>query len=211
MKKSCVSLLLLLSSALALPQYASTEGKDCVYCHLDPQGGGPRNERGAYYESHGHSFEGWSGEAEIEQPPVGASPVYLIKSVLAVLTTALSIVVFIAIYRFRANVRGKKNEKAQVWRKTHRRLGWILIGGYVLLTAICLVTFGVGWHTIRVLVHSIVGFLGLLLIAVKVTIVRRRWRLWKACHYAGGSLLLANLVMFATSAWWYLIGRFFQH
>jgi hypothetical protein len=207
-KVSFLTVLLLATCTLARPEYAAREGVDCVHCHLNPRGGGPRNERGAYYETHGHGFEGWGGETEIEQPPVGASPVYLIKSVLAVLTTALSIVVFIAVYRFRANAREKRDEKAEAWRKTHRRLGWTLIVGYTTLTVICLVTFGVGWHTTRVLIHSVVGFLGLLLFAVKVTVVRKRWKLWKACHFVGGSLLIVNLVMFATSAWWYLFGRF---
>jgi hypothetical protein len=46
--------------AEALPQYSIKEQKRCVYCHVDPKGGGPTNSRGRYYGKH-LSFEGYQG------------------------------------------------------------------------------------------------------------------------------------------------------
>ena len=38
--------------ALAMPQYALKERKQCAYCHYDPKGGGPTNSAGRYYAKH---------------------------------------------------------------------------------------------------------------------------------------------------------------
>src|SRR5947209_6569730 len=48
----------------ARPVYAIKEGKQCVYCHVNPKGGGARNQRGLYYAAHNHTFEGYD-EAKV--------------------------------------------------------------------------------------------------------------------------------------------------
>ncbi|HYJ33494.1 MAG TPA: hypothetical protein VE326_09775 [Candidatus Binatia bacterium] len=45
------------SPAAALPLYASREGDVCQTCHVDPNGGGIRNEFGFSYEKNRHSAE----------------------------------------------------------------------------------------------------------------------------------------------------------
>lgn len=52
------------TAARAKPEYARKERKACVYCHVRPLGGGPRNPRGVYYEMHNRSFEGYD-EAKV--------------------------------------------------------------------------------------------------------------------------------------------------
>jgi len=42
--------------AAALPAYAAKEGKPCGYCHVNPAGGGPRNDKGNAYQANGHKF-----------------------------------------------------------------------------------------------------------------------------------------------------------
>ncbi|HLQ66153.1 MAG TPA: hypothetical protein VK123_02865 [Candidatus Limnocylindrales bacterium] len=44
-------------AAAALPRYASREGATCVTCHVDPNGGGIRNEFGFAYLRNRHSVE----------------------------------------------------------------------------------------------------------------------------------------------------------
>src|SRR5687768_13245366 len=53
------AVLMFTNTAQARPMYAEKEKKVCAYCHVDPKGGGPRNPRGAFYESHGLSFAGF--------------------------------------------------------------------------------------------------------------------------------------------------------
>lgn len=43
--------------AVAMPLYASREGATCVSCHIDPNGGGIRNEFGFNYAKNRHSVE----------------------------------------------------------------------------------------------------------------------------------------------------------
>lgn len=43
----------------ARPVYAIKEGRPCAYCHVNPNGGGPRNPRGLYYAMNKHSFAGY--------------------------------------------------------------------------------------------------------------------------------------------------------
>ena len=50
--------------AYARPKYARQEGKMCAHCHVDPKGGGPRNTRGTFYETHNLSFAGFKEEAQ---------------------------------------------------------------------------------------------------------------------------------------------------
>jgi hypothetical protein len=45
-----------LPAAEAKPEYAAKEKKDCLFCHTNPKGGGPRNSVGAEYEKNGHKF-----------------------------------------------------------------------------------------------------------------------------------------------------------
>ena len=42
--------------AAALPAYAAKEGKPCGYCHVNPAGGGARNDKGNAYAANGHKF-----------------------------------------------------------------------------------------------------------------------------------------------------------
>ncbi len=76
MRVSAILLLVILvipTSASALPEYAAREARACSHCHLDPGGGGPRNARGQYYEGHDHSFEGFdeAAAAAAAQPADG--------------------------------------------------------------------------------------------------------------------------------------------
>jgi hypothetical protein len=41
--------------AVAKPEYAKKEGKECAYCHVKAGRGGPRNEKGLEYAKNGHS------------------------------------------------------------------------------------------------------------------------------------------------------------
>jgi hypothetical protein len=43
----------------AKPEYAKTEGKACVYCHLTA-GKPDLNEAGTYYAAHDHSLKGYT-------------------------------------------------------------------------------------------------------------------------------------------------------
>ena len=49
--------LLVAPSAQALPLYASREGKTCVTCHYDPNGGGMRNDFGFLYGKNRHGLD----------------------------------------------------------------------------------------------------------------------------------------------------------
>ena len=70
-------LLLLFSGLLALsfvhdsaarPEFAAMEDKECIFCHLDPAGGGPRNAIGQVYEDNYFEFpEDFDPEAIIEK------------------------------------------------------------------------------------------------------------------------------------------------
>jgi hypothetical protein len=46
-------------AAFAKPAFAEKEKKPCGYCHVNPAGGGARNARGIYYQTHNFSFEGY--------------------------------------------------------------------------------------------------------------------------------------------------------
>jgi hypothetical protein len=190
----------------ARPEYAAAESLDCVACHDNPAGGGPLNPRGVHYLAHDYNLSGFTG-GDPQQPPVTASPLWLVKSLLTILTLLAALAAVIVIYSSRPAARQDPSRGKQL-RRGHRIYGWITLGLYLALTVICLVAHGVRGNTTRVLLHSIIGFVGLPLFAAKVWIVRQRWKLWRVCHYLGGALLAVNLAMFALSAWWYLIGRF---
>ncbi len=71
------SLIFLLSALLALsfasestarPEFAAMEDKECIFCHLDPAGGGPRNAIGQVYEDNYFEFpEGFDPEAIMKE------------------------------------------------------------------------------------------------------------------------------------------------
>ncbi|HDR06642.1 MAG TPA: hypothetical protein ENN88_03325 [Candidatus Coatesbacteria bacterium] len=207
-KTAALFLLIFVVCAFARPEYADRERKDCLYCHLDPRGGGPQNVRGLYYAAHGHDLAGWVETGQkIPQPPVTASPLWLLKSCLTVLVLLAALTAYILIYSSRPAAR-RDPEKGARLRRRHRVFGWTTLGLYALVTVICLAAHGIRANTDRVVLHSVIGFVGLALCAAKVLIVEKRWKLWRVCHVVGGALLLVNLVMFATGAWWYLVGRF---
>jgi len=51
-----------LPTASARPEFARREGKACGYCHINPRGGGPRNQRGLDYARNDFSFPPPKGE-----------------------------------------------------------------------------------------------------------------------------------------------------
>ena len=211
MKPQLMALLLLsllVVVAGARPEYAAAESLDCLECHDSPRGGGTLNPRGELYLSNGLSFAGVDpAGVEVEQPPVGSSPLWLFKSLLALLLMLTALGAVFVIYASRPAAR-REPERGKTLRRAHRVYGWITLGLYLALTVICLLAHEVRGNTARVLWHSIIGFAGLALFALKLMIVRRRWKLWRVCHYVGGTLLAANLFMVLSSAWWYLLGRF---
>lgn len=59
-------------AASASAAFAIKEGKPCIYCHTDPNGGPGLNPRGIYYAQHNDSFKGYNEEAVMgtHQPPM---------------------------------------------------------------------------------------------------------------------------------------------
>ena len=52
----------------ARPEFAAMEDKECIFCHLDPAGGGPRNAVGQVYEDNYFEFpEDFDPEAIMEE------------------------------------------------------------------------------------------------------------------------------------------------
>jgi hypothetical protein len=51
-------LMMAAGASYAKPEYAKKEMKMCGHCHINPNGGGDRNERGKYYAMHDHTFKG---------------------------------------------------------------------------------------------------------------------------------------------------------
>jgi glutathione peroxidase len=58
------------STAFAKPEFAMKEKVGCDYCHKTP--GGPRNFRGLYYRTHGHSFADFDNVFEAKMAGVPA-------------------------------------------------------------------------------------------------------------------------------------------
>lgn len=56
--------------ANATPAFARKEHKKCMYCHLNPHGGGARGFRGIYYQNHGNSFKGFKEKVEAKKAGV---------------------------------------------------------------------------------------------------------------------------------------------
>ncbi len=58
----------LVSDSAARPEFAAMEDKECIFCHLDPEGGGPRNAVGQVYEDNYFEFpEDFDPEAIMEE------------------------------------------------------------------------------------------------------------------------------------------------
>lgn len=57
----------------AKPPFAAKEGKNCVYCHVSPNGG-RRNYRGVYYRLNNLSFSGFDDAAEAQKAGVAVGP-----------------------------------------------------------------------------------------------------------------------------------------
>ncbi|HEX5138846.1 MAG TPA: hypothetical protein VFY93_17885 [Planctomycetota bacterium] len=55
--------------AAARPEFARREGKACGYCHINPRGGGPRNQRGLEYARNDFRFPPTKGTAPGELRP----------------------------------------------------------------------------------------------------------------------------------------------
>ena len=56
------------SDSTARPEFAAMEDKECIFCHLDPAGGGPRNAVGQVYEDNYFEFpEDFDPEAIMEE------------------------------------------------------------------------------------------------------------------------------------------------
>jgi hypothetical protein len=49
-------------AAHAFPAYSQKEKKPCLYCHVNPGGGGKRNAAGTWYKTHALSFAGYTPE-----------------------------------------------------------------------------------------------------------------------------------------------------
>ena len=58
----------------AYPVYAEKEQVNCIYCHNNPQVGGPRNYRGRFYRDNHNSFAGFDDEAEAKASGVDVAP-----------------------------------------------------------------------------------------------------------------------------------------
>ena len=58
----------------ATPAFAKKEGVACAYCHIRPQGGGKRNYRGKFYQSHNLSFAGFDDAAEAKAAGEAIAP-----------------------------------------------------------------------------------------------------------------------------------------
>ena len=66
----------------ARPEFAAQEDKECTFCHIDPAGGGPRNEVGQVFEDNYFEFpEDFNAEAIMAEA----------KTVAKRLTTAVDI------------------------------------------------------------------------------------------------------------------------
>jgi len=68
------ALVLLAAGSQAKPEYAKREKRACAYCHINPAGGGARNMRGAYYETHEHSFKGFNEATTANQDQKKTGP-----------------------------------------------------------------------------------------------------------------------------------------
>ena len=66
---SACLLFLAVPASLALPLYASREGRTCVSCHYDPNGGGMRNDVGFTYSKNRHGVDAEERWAKVTVVP----------------------------------------------------------------------------------------------------------------------------------------------
>ncbi|MCX7021290.1 MAG: DUF6529 family protein [bacterium] len=92
---------------------------------------------------------------------------WLLKSCLTVLTLLAALTAYVLIYSSRPAAKRDPDKGARL-RRRHRIFGWATLGLYVLLTGICIVAHGLRGNTDRVVLRSVVGFVGLALCAAKV-------------------------------------------
>lgn len=62
------------NAANAFPAYSQKEKKPCLYCHVNPGGGGKRNAAGLWYKSHGLSFAGYMPQQANANAGLGTKP-----------------------------------------------------------------------------------------------------------------------------------------
>ncbi|MBC8141487.1 MAG: hypothetical protein H7Y38_08610 [Armatimonadetes bacterium] len=70
--------------ARAFPAYSQKEKKACLYCHVNPGGGGKRNAAGLWYKNHALSFAGYTPEkanteADAAKPKTAPAPKVVAK------------------------------------------------------------------------------------------------------------------------------------
>lgn len=68
------AILLTGNAAHAFPAYSQKEKKPCLYCHVNPGGGGKRNAAGLWYKAHGLSFAGYTPEKASAAAGLGTAP-----------------------------------------------------------------------------------------------------------------------------------------
>ena len=74
--------MLVVANVGARPEFAAQEDKECIFCHIDPAGGGPRNEIGQVFEDNYFEFpEDFDAEAIMAE----------VETVAKRLTTAIDI------------------------------------------------------------------------------------------------------------------------
>ena len=56
-------LLASVTPSYAKPEYATKEGKSCIFCHVT-EGNAVLNDAGKYYAAHDHSLEGYVPQKE---------------------------------------------------------------------------------------------------------------------------------------------------
>ncbi len=61
-------------AANALPKYAQTEGKTCVYCHTGATNSNTINYRGKFYKQNKYTFAGFDDAAEAKKAGVEVGP-----------------------------------------------------------------------------------------------------------------------------------------
>src|SRR4028119_85339 len=62
------------NAAHAFPAFSQKEKKPCLYCHVNPGGGGKRNAAGIWYKNHALSFAGYTPEKASAEAGLNATP-----------------------------------------------------------------------------------------------------------------------------------------
>ncbi|MBC7807830.1 MAG: hypothetical protein H7145_16985 [Akkermansiaceae bacterium] len=61
-------------AAQAFPAFSQKEKKPCLYCHVNPGGGGKRNAAGLWYKNHALSFAGYTPEKANAEAGLNVKP-----------------------------------------------------------------------------------------------------------------------------------------